>query len=282
MSPAWSKIVPAMWSDLRACTAALALCVAAVPALSHEFWIDAQAYQIAPGAPIVANLRVGEMLEGAAYPYLERNFQRFDMVQGDATVPVTGRAGDNPALNMPAPGNGLAVVVHTTRAYSLTYTDWQKFINFCKHKAFEWALEQHEARGLPREGFKEQYIRHAKSLIAVGDGQGSDRAVGLETEIIALANPYTDDLSNGLPVRVLYKNAPRANAQVELYAQAPDSTVTVTLFTTDDQGEATLTVTPGYRYLADAVVLRAMSPQAPSDPVWESLWASLTFAVPAN
>lgn len=280
MLPVWSKIAPAMWSELRQTIATAALCLMGTVATAHEFWIDPLAFQLPEGAPLVANLRVGEMLEGPAYPYIERNFTRFDLVQGDAVTPVAGRAGDNPALNMVAPDSGLTVVVHSTRDYSLNYSAWEKFVAFCEHKDFTWALAEHDARGLPRTGFKEQYVRHAKSLIALGDGLGADRAVGLETEIVALANPYTDDMTAGLPVQVLYQGAPRAMAQVELYAQAPDGTVTVALFTTDAQGLATLTVDPGHRYLADAVVLRAMTPASQGDPVWETLWASLTFAVP--
>jgi len=38
-------------------------------------------------------------------------------------------------------------------------------------------------------------------------------------------------------------------------------------------------VRPGYAYLADAVVLRPLVPDTDKGPVWESLWASLSFAV---
>ena len=116
--------------------------------------------------------------------------------------------------------------------------------------------------------------------IAVGDGAGADREAGLETEIVALANPYTDDLSDGLPVRVLYQGAPRADAQVELFAKSPEGEVEITLLRTDAEGVALLPVTPGQVYLADAVVVRPLEPVAEDDPVWESLWASLTFKVP--
>ena len=127
---------------------------------------------------------------------------------------------------------------------------------------------------------RERYSRYGKALIAVGDGAGADREAGLETEIVALANPYTDDLSDGLPVRVLYQGAPRADAQVELFAKSPEGEVEITLLRTDAEGVALLPVTPGQVYLADAVVVRPLEPVAEDDPVWESLWASLTFKVP--
>ena len=42
-------------------------------------------------------------------------------------------------------------------------------------------------------------------------------------------------------------------------------------------------MTPGHTYLLDAVILRPVNEGAAFDedlPVWESLWAALTFAVP--
>ncbi|MDA7429653.1 DUF4198 domain-containing protein [Primorskyibacter aestuariivivens] len=247
---------------------------------AHEFWIDAKAWQVAPDAPIVADIRVGEEFKGSAYSYLPPRFRRFDIVQGDDVTAVEGRAGDRPALNMAAPAEGLAVVVHVTSDYSLTYSEWDKFVNFATHKDWVPLIEEHEARGLPETGFRERYSRHGKSLIAVGEGTGMDREVGLETEIVALANPYTDDLSGGLPVRVLYQGAPRGNAQVELFEKAPDGSVATSLHRTDADGMVQFPVKPGHTYLVDAVVLRPLEPVEESDPVWESLWASLTFQVP--
>lgn len=260
----------------------LALTVALLPApvVAHEFWIAPEAYQVPSGGPLVATLRVGENFGGAEQSYLPRNFERFDTSCGNELAAVPGRAGDRPALNIEAPRDGLCVIIHQTRDYTLTYREWQKFVNFVEHKDFEGVLAEHAARGLPETGFVELYSRYAKSLIAVGDGAGADGEVGLETEIIAEANPYTDDVSSGFPIRVLYNGEPRADAQVELFDMAPGGEVDVTLHRTNADGRVTLPVQPGHAYLADAVVLRPLEPKAEKDPVWESLWASLTFAVP--
>lgn len=260
-----------------ACVLALAL-----PASAHEFWIHPEAYQVGSNAELRANLRVGEEFEGAAYSYLPRDFKRFELHCGRNLQNVKGRAGDRPALAVSAPQDGLCVVVHLTSDMRLTYTEWAKFIKFTKHKDFATALADHEARGLPQTGFTERYSRHAKSLIAVGDGAGQDRKVGLETEIVAEANPYTDALNGRMPVRVLYKGKPRANAQVELFERAPNGSVKVTLHRTNGQGRVAVPVKAGYEYLVDAVVLRPLNADPKEGPVWETLWASLTFMVPAR
>ena len=250
-------------------------------AAAHEFWIAPEDYTLDDGAAIVANLRVGQMFSGSSFAYLPRNFRRFEMMAGDAAAPVEGRLGDLPALNAAPPGAGLVVIVHESAENLLRWNDWEIFTAFVAHKDFPWAIKDHHDRGLPETGFRESYTRYAKSLVAVGDGAGSDRAVGMETEIVALANPYTDDLAAGMPVKVLYQGKPRMNAQVEVFARAPDGSVADLFYRTDMEGRALIPVMPGTEYLFDAVVMRPLAGSIKDDtPVWESLWASLTFRTP--
>lgn len=267
---------------LSLCLSAAVSVAAALPALSHEFFIEPLQYRIAPDQPLMADIRVGQQFKGSAYSYIPQNIARFDLVMGDTVIPVTGRAGDRPALNMPAPAEGLVTVVHQTTDTFLTWTDNAKFVGFVEHKDFPWVLDQHKARGLPDTGFKERYSRYGKALIAVGDGAGEDREVGMLTEIVALANPYVDDVSGGMPVLVLYEGKPRTDTQVEVFARAPGAEVTDSFYRTDAEGKVTIPVEPGVEYLFDAVVMRPLDAVADGDPVWESLWASLTFEVPAE
>jgi hypothetical protein len=257
-----------------------ALVLLASPLGAHEFWIEPEGFRIATPDPIVANIHVGTELKGATYSFNPRNFTRFEIVTDAGVETVTGRAGDRPALNMVPKGSGLATIVHVTRDYSLTYNKWEKFVSFCENKDFTWAVDRHLERGLGQERVYERYSRHAKSLVALGDGAGDDREIGLLTEIVALANPYTDDLSGGFPVRVLYDGAPRADVQVELFERDADGVVTIRLYRTDADGRAVVDVAPGFFYLVDSVVMRELDTVEPKDPAWESLWASLTFEVP--
>lgn len=252
------------------------------PALGHEFWIDPQKYQVAPGEELLADLRNGQNFEGTALSWFDNRFTRFDIAQGDALRPAEGRMGDTPALSTTAPDTGLMVILHETTPSSLTYRDWDKFLTFAKHKDFPKAAEDHIAAGWPQDRFRESYTRHAKALVAVGEGLGSDRAFGLATEFVALTNPYDPGFDNTMHVRVDYNDAPRGDAQIEVFDRAPDGSVEVSLTRTDDKGEAMIAVTSGHTYLFDAVVLRpaASAGTAEDAPVWETLWAALTFSVP--
>ncbi|MDU8942754.1 DUF4198 domain-containing protein [Ovoidimarina sediminis] len=266
---------------LKSLAPLIVVALSTVPALGHEFWIDPVDTAVPQGEEIVANIRVGQAFDGTAYSFFPKNFRRFEILSGEATAPVEMRIGDLPALAQTAP-EGLAILVHETRDYDLTYREFDKFDAFVRHKDAAWVLDAHAARGLPETDFKEVYSRYAKSLVAVGDGQGSDRAVGLETELVAGLNPYTDDLSGGLPVTLYYQGAPWADAQIEVFEKAADDSVAISTVRTDAGGQAIVPVRPGHRYMLDAVKLREPGEEVSekTGAVWESLWANLTFAVP--
>lgn len=259
----------------------LALAFAALlagPAAAHEFWIEAGDYTPPSGAAITGQLKNGQEFTGKNQVYFRSHFTRFDMVRGDRVLPVEGKGGDLPALAMVPPEDGLWSVVHETTPRSVVYESWDKFEAFAAHKDFPDIRARHAARGLPETEFTESYTRHVKALIGTGDAEGADADTGMETEFVALLNPYTDSMAAGLPVRLLYQGAPRGDAQVEIFDRAPDGGVTISTTRTDAAGLAVITVAPGHVYLLDAVVLRP-APEG-SRGVWETLWAALTFAVP--
>lgn len=262
--------------------APLLACLAfAHAAEAHEFWIAPHAYQVAPGEPIVADLRVGQDFQGSRQTYFPDRFARFEVKMGETVLPVEGRLGDMPAMTFTPPGEGLAVVIHETKGDSLRYKTRDLFEGFVAHKELGDVLERHAERGLPELAFREAYTRYTKSLVAVGSGEGADSEVGLHTEIVALANPYTDDLSAGFPVRVLYEGAPRVGAQVEVFARDADAEVTKALYHTDDEGRAVIEVEPDTEYMVDAVVMEDTGNDDPdAGPVWHSAWANLTFHTP--
>ncbi len=268
-----------MRAVLSAIVVFLAL-IRADPVLSHEFWIAPVRYAVEPGEKIVAALRVGENFKGSTNSFIPDNFSRFDLIIDTQTSKIEGRMGDDPALQIDAPKPGLAIIVHETTKNHVRYLEWEKFAKFARHKNFPEILETHKTRNLPDGNFLERYFRFAKSLVAVGHGRGKDRAVGLETEFVAEANPYTDKLENGLPVRLLFKGKPRANAQVEVFAKASNGTVDVFTLKTDSDGRVSVPTKAGHEYLLDAVVIRPLEAADPkSEPVWETLWAQFTFSI---
>lgn len=244
---------------------------------AHELWVEPEIWSVEPGAEIVADLRNGENFKGAALAWFDRSVARADLEIAGKTVPYSARMGDRPALVSEAFASGLAVLVHETTPSEIRYQTWKKFQKFIDHKDLGVSKSAHLAAGHPESGFTESYTRHAKSLVKVGDGAGQDRAFGLETEFVALTNPYAAEFDGQMRVKVLYNNAERANVQVEIFERGPDASVDVRLTETDASGIATIPVQKGHSYLLDAVVLRGSTRDG---AIYDTLWAALTFHVP--
>jgi len=254
----------------------------ALPATAHEFWLAPQNYQPETGATLQVQLRNGQEFKGIEIGYFDKRIELFDWFQNQTRAPVISRAGDFPAMTMSAPEDGLMVLAYESTYSTVQYSHLGKFLKFAEHKDLKDAEARHKLRGLPEGRFSEIYTRFCKTLIGVGSAAGQDVETGMETEFVALTNPYTDDLANGLKVQVLYQGRPRPNAQIEVFERSPDEAVEITTLHTDDQGYAMIPVKPQHTYLLDAVVLRDPDETTASqtNAVWETLWASMTFHVP--
>lgn len=254
----------------------------ALPAFAHEFWLAPQNYQPQTDTTLQVQLRNGQEFKGVEIGYFDKRIEMFDWFQNGTRNPVNSRAGDFPAMTLPLAQDGLMILAYESTFSTLQYPHLGKFLKFADHKGFEDAEARHKLRGLPEGRFNELYTRMCKSLIGVGAAKGQDHETGLETEFVALSNPYTDDLSHGLKVKLLYRGRPRANAQIEVFERSPDQSVEITILHTDAQGHALIPVQAKHTYLLDAVVLREPDETVGGreNAVWETLWASMTFYVP--
>lgn len=266
---------------IRLSTLPLLLLVAALPARSHELWIEPLAWQADPGEQLQADLINGQNFEGVRLPYLANSIVLFNLYSGGQATRVENRPGSRPALDQPAGDEGLHVVAYQSAISKVNYDEWEGFQRFAEHKDLGDVEAMHEARGLPRENFNEAYTRYSKSLIAVGSGEGSDRRLGLETELVALDNPYTAGTET-IRVQLFYQGRERADEQVEIFERAPSGEIEVTTTRTDGDGIAAIPVKPGHDYMLDAVVLRepTLRVAEQTGAVWETLWANLTFHAP--
>lgn len=260
----------------------LLFAIVAGPAIAHEFWIEPRDYIVEAETKIVGDLVNGQDFSGGKQPYLSQRFVKFQTFAQGRLADVPGRNGDSPALQMDPIGEGLHIFSYQSTPATLDYETWEKFQTFIDHKKFGDIRPQHDARGLPESGFTEVYTRFSKTLVGVGNAAGADGFTGLETEIVALTNPYTDDLSTGMTFQLFYNREPRANAAFEVFEKAPDYSVTISFYETDANGRVTIPVKSGHSYMADAVVLREPTEKLASDTgaAWETLWANITWGVP--
>ena len=154
-----------------------------------------------------------------------------------------------------------------------------------KKKGLAAVRQAHERRHLPEGGFVERYKRFAKASVAftadakAGAQKINDRPVGMELEFVLRAKSNLTDGLTAFEVQLFYQGRGLPDALVTLFSRDPDGIVTTSQSKTNEQGVITVTARAGHRYLLDHVTVRETDPSRDRNkPVWESLWASLTFS----
>lgn len=258
------------------------LLVLAVPVSAHEFWIEPLNYRVPAGGQLRAHLKVGQHFKGDTYAYIPGNALSFGVELAGDLQPADSRAGDLPALDQPAPAEGLAVIHYESNYSRLTYDSVEKFAAFADAEGVGWAVDAHYRRMLPRSDIVETYRRYAKSLIGVGHAEGADGALGMAFEWVLEDNPYTDVAATGATIsaRLLWRRQPFPDAQVRVFNRRGDR-VRESVLHTDAEGRVAVDVSSGGEFLLNSVHLIEPPPETAriTRAVWESLWASVTFEV---
>lgn len=259
------------------------LALLAMPAAAHEFWIEPRDYSVAVGETIEADLKNGETFKGATYPFLTSFFSDFVVIDRAGARDVEGRMGDSPAVQVRAERGGLHVFAFASTRNIVNYKNFETFENFVRSKKLDHILDEHRRNGFPADKVKETYYRYAKALVKVGTGAGRDRAVGLPIELVAEINPYSAAVAEGVRFRLLWNGAPLPDWDLQIFHFPPGADEAVkSHVTTDATGRALVPSAGGGEFLVNAVQITPPRPaDADQDAHWESIWASVTYELPA-
>ena len=269
------KVFPRL---LRALLAAplVALCLLAIPAGAHEFWIEPENFRPAPGAKVPVRLVVGQYFKGESMPYLTENFPGFSYADARGTANIRSVLGDEPAATLTIRAPGRLWIVLRSGYFDLTYDKPGEFDTFLAYEGIA-GLVPPDQRG--RVPVTETYSRCAKSLLVVGKpepGSVPDRAFGLPLELVAETDPYSGKAGE-FRVKLLYRGAPLPGALVTAFNKAVPGKRLAEV-RTDASGRAQLTLDQKGVWLLNTVHLLPASKN--SGAQWETLWASLTFEIP--
>jgi uncharacterized GH25 family protein len=246
------------------------------PVLAHDFWIEPSTFRPAPGGRVAVRLRVGQNLLGDPVPREPQRIERFVAVDGKGETEVPGVSGMDPAGWLSPSSPGLLWIVYDS-GHENVQLDAAKFDRYLGEEGLERIRKLRGAKTTP---VPEIYSRCAKSLLSVGSapGTGFDRVLGLELELVAEKNPYALKPGEELPLRLLYHGKPLDGALlVAIPKGAADAKVSAR---SDRRGRAALRLDRPGPWLVKAVHM--VPAPAGSGAEWESLWASITFELPAH
>lgn len=227
---------------------ALLLLVLAVPAHGHDFWIEPATFTPAAGAPVSLRLKVGEHFEGEAVPRRPGRIERFFARSATGEFEVT----DHVVIR----DKGTTIVAYRSKPSRIEL----KAETFDKYLAEEGLEHLVPARG---KAVTELFSRAAKTLLQSGGGAVKDRPVGLRLELVRHGDRF----------QVLFEGKPVQKALVVAIRRgAPASSVRLR------SDAAGFVVFPPFTRGQWLVKTVHIVPSVEAD--WESIWASVTFAVP--
>ncbi|MBM3580381.1 MAG: DUF4198 domain-containing protein [Alphaproteobacteria bacterium] len=267
---------------VRKSLTALVVLSLAAPAAAHEVWIEPLVFRAVPSERIAAHIKNGQYFKGNQFPYIPAETVMAGIVDAKGKRPLTGAAGDEPAIDEKVRTPGLQVLFYESVPERLVFAEAGKFRDYLFEKGLDHIWRSHQARGLGETGFTEVYTRCAKALVLRGSGKKADRQdapSGMPLEWVAKADPFA--LSPGanavLPVQLLWRGKPLAQAQATIFRRDSTDAVQTVKLHTDANGIVLVPVVSNGSYLIDSVHM--IPSTAEPDVPWRSYWASLTFRI---
>jgi uncharacterized GH25 family protein len=267
-----------MKRTIRLAAACLVALLSTSAAQAHDFWLAPGRFHVTRGETVELSLRYGEEYKGEAAPRDNFLIEKFVLMGPDETEPVPGQDQQEPAGRVTLAKDGIYQVAYRGKR-RLISMEAAKFEAYLKAEGLEHISRLRAERQETGKGSLEVYSRCAKTLFKVGGGakEGHDRIAGLRLEIVPETNPYLVAAGADLTFRVLFEGKPLANGLVIARSRAePRHTASAR---TDGEGRVRLTLDRAGEWLVKCTHMIAAPAELSMD--WESLWASLTFELPA-
>lgn len=246
-------------------TAVLLVAISVVaPAHAHDFWIEPSTFTPSAGDVIAVRLRVGEHFHGEPVPRRTGRIERFFARSATGEFDVQGQPNRDPAGLLRVERDGTTIVAYRSLP-TRTELDAAKFENYLREEGLESVIDQRKARGESAKAGSEVYSRAAKTLIQTGAAEVTDQALGLRLELVRSGNTF----------QLLFEGKPLQNALVVAMRRGGSKPVSAR---TNREGRVTFATLEKGEWLVKSVHMIAAPPSANAD--WESIWASITFAVP--
>ena len=151
------------------------------------------------------------------------------------------------------------------------------FHEYLKEEGLGRVIAAREKSGIAADSAREQYAKHVKAIVQVGDTRSASfgTALGYAAELVPLDNPYDWKRGGALRFRALVNGAPAPGMTVVTGGRTPSGgRLPRRELATGADGIVTLRPTgPGVWYLT----FISIEPVTAADHNYESRWATLTF-----
>jgi uncharacterized GH25 family protein len=249
--------------------------ILSIASLAHDTWLLPRQAFVAPGTRVLLDLTSGmkfALIDFAIKP------DRIDVARcrlNGKTFEIEERTSGAKSLQLSVtlPDPGIATIWVELGPKSLELTPKQVQEYFAELNASRELRQVWASAGKARR-WRELYVKHAKTFVAVGANTADEswqQPVGMALEIVPETNPASLRAGDDFPVRVLRNGTPLANFSLGIIREGN----TLPRFkTTDAAGRATFRLARPGKWLLRGTDLRQSTKP---DTEWESDFTTLTI-----
>lgn len=261
-----------------------AICVAAgvyllniFPLFAHDTWIVPSTFATAAGKEVRFDITSGMKFPALdAGPKADR-IAKAGFRLGSKTGDLKDFFGSKEALRVSRSfdENGVAIAWLQSLPKQLELTD-EQVAEYLEEARAPSDIRSAWERQKGKAKWKEEYIKYAKTAVAVGNAASDEswnQPVGLILEIVPLSNPTTIKAGQSVAFKMLRDGKPLPNAALALVREGSEERV---YQTTNAEGVATFPFTKAGKHLLTTMILE--SPTS-DPPLWHSNFSTFTLEV---
>jgi hypothetical protein len=261
---------------------ALSFAVACSPGLAHDLWIVPGKYRLRPEEVTRVFINNGDVFPESLTLLGQHRLSEVRSVSSAGGLPVSTFRVDGKSLTFDfqsaTPGPQVIVLDTRPRTVRMKAEDFEDYV---AEEGLAAISEKRKELGETDKPVVERYAKWAKTIVDVGDESEGGRLwaepVGQTLEIVPLDHPNRVEVGGVLRLKVLLEGEPLAGVSLTgARALGPAREIRAT---TDERGEAAVTVTAPGRWFLRAIHVTRMEGDPEVD--WQSYWSTLTFEVAA-
>ena len=251
-------------------------------AAAHDFWLVPNAFHIADGAELAVSGQTSSRFPTSEVPVTPDRVAEARLIGAstDERVALVSTEGTSLMLRHRPSGAGQRVVVVTVAPRSLRASG----PGFKRYMELEGAAElaaRYEREGrLPKtDSITRRYAKYAKTIVEVGNGgpRAFSRTAGQVAEFVPLRDPAALRAGDTLPIRLLYRGQPLAEAHVHAGQPADDRPGPDLSLVTDADGVLRVPVTTAG--LWNVRTIHIVPSDRGSGADWDSHFVTMVFSV---
>jgi len=249
----------------------------AFAASAHDTWIAPSAFTTVAGQEVRF-----EITSGMKFPALDAGPKADRIAKagfrlGSKTGDLKDFVGSKEALRVSHSfaENGVAIAWLQSLPKQLELTD-EQVAEYLEEARAPSDIRSAWERQKGKAKWKEEYIKCAKTAVAVGDAAGDEswgQPVGLILEIVPVSNPTTIKAGQSATFKMLREGKPLPNAALALVREGGEERI---YQTTDAEGVATFPFPKAGKHLLTTMILEVPTTEP---PLWHSNFSTFTLEV---